>query len=184
MKLGKLEDKHHWMTLEQIFIEKKVYKALERVKSEKGLKDSVYKGMAPYKKQFIREMDDEDVKRLLALPIRRISAFDIEKHRKDVGDVLAAIKKLKAKLRNLTKTTIAYLEDILQRYGKQYKRRTKVEGFESVDKRAVASQNIKLNYDKKSGFFGSNVKGKDLQLTVSEYDVVLVICGDGARTAS
>ena len=48
-ELGKLEDKHHWMTLEQIFIEKKVYKALEKVKSEKGLKDTVYKGMAPYK---------------------------------------------------------------------------------------------------------------------------------------
>ncbi|MBT6176976.1 MAG: DNA topoisomerase IV subunit A [Deltaproteobacteria bacterium] len=178
-ELSKLADKHHWMTLEQIFIENKVYKALERVKSEKGLKDAVYKGMAPFAKKFVRPIDDDDVKRLLALPIRRISAFDIEKHRKDVGDVLAAIKALKTKLRNLTKTTITYLEDILARYGKQYKRRTKVEGFETVDKRAVASQNIKLNYDKKSGFFGSSVKGKDLQLTVSEYDVVLVICADG-----
>ena len=78
-----------------------------------------------------------------------------------MGDVLAAIKALKAKLRNLTKTTITYLEDILERYGKQYKRRTKVAGFENyVDKRAVASQNIKLNYDKKSSFFGSSVKEK------------------------
>lgn len=179
-ELGKLEDKHHWMTLEQIFIENRVYKALERVKTEKGLKESVYKGMKPFTSSFVRAIDDDDVKRLLALPIRRISAFDIEKHRKDVGEVLKAIKAIKAKLRNLTKTTITYLEDILARYGKPYRRRTKVEGFESVDKRAVASQNIKLNYDKKSGFFGSNVKGKDLQLTVSEYDVVLVICADGS----
>ena len=43
----------------------------------------------------------------------------------------------------------------------------------------MANQNIKLSYDKKSGFFGSAVKGLDNQLTVSEYDFILVICKDG-----
>ena len=49
-----------------------------------------------------RAMDDDDVRRLLALPIRRISAFDIDKHRKDVGDILAAINKVEVRLMHLT----------------------------------------------------------------------------------
>ena len=57
--------------------------------------------------------------------------------------------------------------------------RSKIETFEEVDKKSVARQNIRLNFDKKTGFFGSGVKGKDKTLTVSEYDVVLAISNDG-----
>ena len=60
-----------------------------------------FKGMAPFEEQFVRPMDDEDVKRLLGLAIRRISRFDIDKHRKDLGDILKGIQGVKSKLRNL-----------------------------------------------------------------------------------
>ena len=48
-----------------------------------------------------------------------------------------------------------------------------------IDKKAVARQNIKLAYDRESGFFGSSVKGKHFPLTVSEYDLILGIAADG-----
>ena len=68
--------------------------------------------MAPFEEQFVRPMDDEDVKRLLGLAIRRISRFDIDKHRKDLGDILKGIRGVKSKLRNLTKATIDYLDKL------------------------------------------------------------------------
>ena len=111
-ELDQLESKQHWMTLEQLFIENKVYKPLELVKTEDGLRKTVYKGMAPFEEQFVRPMDDEDVKRLLGLAIRRISRFDIDKHRKDLGDILKGIRGVKSKLRNLTKATIDYLDKL------------------------------------------------------------------------
>jgi len=46
--------------------------------------------------------------------------------------------------------------------------------------RAVARQNIKLAYDPETGFFGSEVKGSKHQLTVSEYDRILLISRDGS----
>ena len=62
--------------------------------------------MAKYKKLFVRPMVEEDVKRLLEIRIRRISAYDIEKNRKDIDDIVAQIKEVNAKLRNMKKTTI------------------------------------------------------------------------------
>ena len=135
--------------------------------------------MDPFKKQFVRPMDDEDVKRLLGLAIRRISRFDIEKHRKDLDDILKGIRGVKTKLKNLTKTTIKYLEDLHKKYAGNYPRRTEIAEFRQVDKRQVARQNLKLGYDKKTGFLGTSVKGKDVQLTVSEYDLILAIHKDG-----
>ncbi|MED5465160.1 MAG: DNA topoisomerase IV subunit A, partial [Myxococcota bacterium] len=174
-ELEQLENRQHWLTLEQIFIEKRIYKRIEKAKTEESVFKEVYEGMKPFKKRFVRELSDEDVKRLLELRIRRISAYDIAKNRKDLDEILAAIKKVKARLRNMVKTTITYLEGLLEKYGKLYPRRTKVETFEAVDKKAVARQNIKLTYDKKSGFFGSAVRSGDRTLTVSEYDVVLAV---------
>ncbi len=178
-ELEQLENRQHWLTLEQIFIEKRIYKRIEKAKTEEKVFTEVYAGMKPFKKHFIREMNDDDVKRLLELRIRRISAYDIAKNRKDLDDIVAAIKKIKTKLRSMVKTTISYIQGLLDKYGKDYPRRTKVDTFEVVDKKSVARQNIKLNFDKKTGFFGSGVKGKDASFTVSEYDVILAVSNDG-----
>ncbi len=178
-ELGQLEDKQHWMTLEQIFIENRVYKAIETQKTEKGMRNAVVKGMEPFKAQFVRDLADEDVTRLLGLPIRRISLFDIEKHKRDLGDVLAQIKKVKGKLRSMVKTTIAYVEGLLARYEDRYPRRTEISTFDVVDKKAVARQNIRLAYDPNTQMFGSDVRGSEHSMTVSEYDRVLAISDDG-----
>ena len=178
-ELEQLESRQHWLTLEQIFIEKRIYKRIEKATTEESVYAEVHAGMKPYKKKFIREMTDEDVKRLLELRIRRISAYDIAKNRRELDDILALIKAVKAKLRRMTKTTIDYLTALLEKYGKDYPRRTKVETFEAIDKKAVARQNLKVSFDKKSGFIGTGVRGKDKTFSVSEYDVILAISNDG-----
>lgn len=178
-ELQQLTDKQHWMTLEQIFIENRVYKRIENAATAESVTAEVYKGMKPFASQFVREMSDEDVERLLEVRIRRISAFDINKHRKSIDDIVRAIKQCNSKLRQMTKTTIAYLEGLLDKYGAQYPRRTKVKRFDSVDKKSVARQNLKVSYDRESGFFGTQVKGGEYQLQVSEYDLILAVSDDG-----
>ncbi len=178
-ELAVLEDKRHWLTLEQIFIENRVYKQIEKAATEDAVRKNVYEGMKPFKKMFVRPMNDEDVTRLLDLKIRRISAYDIKKNRGDINDIVAAIKQANAKLRNLTKTAIAWLKEIISKYRERYPRRTVVETFHTVDKLAVARANIRLAWDKDSSFFGSSVRSSEFAMNVTEYDKILVVTADG-----
>jgi topoisomerase IV subunit A len=177
--LARLEDRRHWLTLEQLFIENRVYKRIETAGTEEAVKREVFAGMKPFSRQFVRPMTEEDVARLLDLKIRRISAFDIKKNRGEITDIVSAIKAANAKLKNLTKTTIGWLQGILSKYGEQHPRRTEVETFHTVDKKAVARANLRLSWDRDSGFFGSTVRGNEFVMNVTDYDKVLVVTEDG-----
>ncbi|MCP4039760.1 MAG: DNA topoisomerase IV subunit A [bacterium] len=174
-----LVDRQHWLTLEQIFVEHRVYKRIEEAKTEKAVKDEVVNGMEKFQELFVRPMVDDDVKRLLEIRIRRISAFDIEKNRKLIDDIVKSIKLINARLKNLKRTTIDYLSGLIEKFGDEYPRRTHITRIEAVDKKAVARQNIKLSYDRDTGFFGSAVRGDLYRMNVSEFDFVLGIANDG-----
>jgi topoisomerase-4 subunit A len=176
---GQLLDRQHWLTLEQIFVENRVYKKIENATTEKAVKSAVMKGMAKFEDLFIRPMVEDDVKRLLEIRIRRISAYDIEKNRKEIDDIIRAIKAIDTKLKHLKRTTIQYVEGLLKKYGEQYPRRTHITRIQAVDKKAVARQNVKLSYDRDTGFFGSAVRGEMYKMTVSEFDLILGIANDG-----
>ncbi|MCP4657160.1 MAG: DNA topoisomerase IV subunit A [bacterium] len=179
LELRELDDKRHFLTLEQIFIENRVYKRIENVKTADGVRRAVFKGMEQFRLFFVRDMTDEDVDRLLKIPIRRISAYDIKRFRQELEEIVKAITRCKGKLRSLTRTTITYLGDLLAKYGKLYPRRTEITSFELVSKREVARQDVKLSFDPQSGFFGSAVKGSRHKLEVSEYDKILIVYGSG-----
>jgi topoisomerase-4 subunit A len=167
------------MTLERVFIENRVYKKIETARTEEKVLQAVHKGMAEFRDQFIRDMTDDDVNRLLEIRIRRISAYDIEKHRTELEALLGALADVRKKLKQLTKTVIAWLEGLIERYGDKYKRRTKVTSIDEIDKKAVASANLRLSYDEETGFFGSDVRGSEFGLNVSEYDRILAVSSDG-----
>lgn len=178
-ELAKLADTKHWLTLEQIFIENRIYKRIEEATTREQVKLEVYAGLQPFGHLLDRAVNDDDIERLLKIPIRRISLYDIEKNRKEIEDTLTAIAAAEKKLRELTETTITYLESLLAKYGDQMPRRSEISGFETVDVRAVARQNIRVAYDPETGFFGSSVKGEKHVLSVSEYDRILILTKDG-----
>lgn len=177
---AQLVDRQHWLTLEQIFVEKRVYKRIEEATTEEAVRGEVKEGMAKFKKLFVRPMIDEDVKRLLEIRIRRISAYDIEKNRKDIDEILKQVKAIEAKLRNMKRTTIAYLKDLIKKYGDRFPRRTEITRIKAVDKKAVATQNLKLSYDTASGYMGTSVRGDQFKISVSEFDLILAVAADGS----
>jgi topoisomerase-4 subunit A len=175
----RITDRKHWLTLEQIFVEKRVYKKIETAKTEKAVKSAVANGMKQHSALFIRPMVDEDIKRLLELRIRRISLFDIEKNRDEVAECDLRLAEIDVLLSDLTGTTIDYLEGLIERFGDEYPRRTQHASFEVIEKKAVAQQTIKLMYDRESGFFGTAVKSGSREMMVSEFDLILAITDDG-----
>ncbi len=176
---SELVDRKHWLTLEQIFVEKRVYKQIEDKTTADAVRQAVISGMKAFEKLFVRPMVDEDVTRLLDLRIRRISAYDIEKNRKEIAEIDKKIDEIDKKLRNMVRTTIQYLEGMLKKYRARYPRKTRITEIQAVDKKAVARQNLKLSFDKESGYFGSEVKGELFKLNVSEFENVLAIAKDG-----
>ncbi|MCK5378503.1 MAG: DNA topoisomerase IV subunit A [Acidobacteria bacterium] len=180
LELGHLEDQRHWLTLERIFIENRIYKRIEEATTAEAVKYEVYAGLESFEELLVRAVTDDDIERLLKIPIRRISQYDIDRNREEITKTEKEITAVKRKLRKLTETTIAYLDGLLENFGEHYPRRTEITTFDSVDVRTVARQNLKAAYDPETGFFGTAVKGEKYQLSLSEYDKVLVISKDGS----
>jgi topoisomerase-4 subunit A len=179
-ELDELSDRKHWLDLERIFIENRIYKRIEEATTAEQVVAEVRTGLKPFLKELERKVTDDDIDRLLKIPIRRISQYDIDKNRSEIEIAVKGIKKIKGKLRKLTETTIDYLEHLIATYGDRFPRQSEITTFEAVDVRAVARQNIKVAYDPDTGFFGSEVKGTKYQFTVSEYDKILLVSRDGS----
>ena len=178
IKLDKLNEKFHLKTLEQIFIENRIYKRIEECKSEEEVFKAVHTGLAPFRHMLKRDVTDEDVEHLLRIPIRRISLFDMNKNQRDLDDILAAIEEVMNNLANLKDFTIAYIKDILKKYGKEYTRRTEIKNIEKVDKKAAALANVKVGLDRSKGYVGTDVSGSDF-LKCTEFDRLLIVYRDG-----
>ncbi len=177
---GQLLERKHWLTLEALFVEYKIYRRIETAETDRSVRKEVEDGMQEHAEQLIRPLVDDDVSNLLALRIRRISAYDKAKNRAEIEELDGKLAAVAAKLEHLTRTLIETIEGFIERYGKDFPRRTKTQRFDAIDKKAVSQPAIKLGYDRETGFFGSAVKADKPTLTVSEYDLVLGIASDGS----
>lgn len=172
----KLEDKHHARTLEQIFIEERIYKKIETVKTAQGVIDAVLKGLAPFADIIRREVTTEDVERLLRIPIRRISLYDINKAKEEMRQIENEIKEIKKHLKNIVAYAVGYLDEIKKEFpAETLKRKTEITSFTQVAEKQAAKRDQPLYYDAETGYLGLGVRsGKEL-FRVSEFDRILMI---------
>lgn len=180
LKEQKLEDELHYRTLERIFIEERIYKAIEKCKTAEAVTAAVYEGFKPFKKELRRELADADVERLLQVRIRRISLFDIHQHREEMERTKAELAETRKNLKNLTRYVIGHLEGLLEKYGPQFPRlTTKSSRHEEVDAKAVAFKAFKVAYDRESGYVGYKVSGEEFKTECTKFDKVLLVFKDG-----
>lgn len=176
----KLLDELHYRTLERIFIEERIYKKIEQCKTNEAVTAAVYEGFKPFKKELIRDIVDADVERLLQVRIRRISLFDINKHREEMEKTRAELDETRKNLKGLTKYVIGHLEALLEKYGPQYPRlTTKSSRHEEVDAKAVAFKAFKVAYDRESGYVGYKVSGEEFKTECTKFDKILLVFRDG-----
>lgn len=165
-------------TLEQIFIENRLYKAIEQVGDYDQIHAVIEKGLKPFHSQLSRVPTYEDRERLLSIPIRRISKFDREKNQDEINAHLQMLEGIEKELKNIKKFTIRYLKDLIKKYGKEYPRRTQVQAIEQIDMRAVSSKPVTIGFDSQTGFIGTKVSG-DHTFTCTNYDKLLLLFKDG-----
>lgn len=177
-----LTEELHLRTLERIFIEERIYKKIELMKTSEDVNKAVKKGFVLFKDELIREIDDDDVDRLLKIPIRRISLFDINKNKEQVSAINKRLKEINRKLKHLTDCAIEYLSEMLNKFNPdELVRHTKIAKFSAVDVKQVVKRDTPLRYDEK-GYLGTAVNSGTEVLKVTPFDRIFFIRRSGIYT--
>lgn len=183
LEKANLTDRLHARTLERIFIEERIYKKIEQMKTAETVTKAVIDGFKPFKAELIRPVSEEDVERLLKIPIRRISLYDINKNRQEVKEINARLKEIAKLLKNLKAYAITFLDGILAKLDpKETKRKTKITGFNTIDVKEIVKRDISLRYDDKSGYLGTAVSTGIEVMKVTPYDRIFVLRKTGVYT--
>jgi len=183
IEIGELLDELHARTLERIFIEERVYKVIEKQKTAEGIRTAILSGLEPFKKEIKRQVTDEDIERLLKIPIRRISLYDINRAKEEADLIKAKLAQARKHLANLVDYAVGFLELIVKRIEKDWKRKTELAAFSQVDVKEAARKDIPLRYDAETGYFGTAVSSGEMISRVSAYDKVIVVRRNGIYTA-
>jgi topoisomerase IV subunit A len=174
-----LKEKLLYSSLEKIFIENKIYRDIEECTTFEAVVATVDKGLEPYKKDFYREIIEEDLLRLLEIKIKRISKFDAFKADELMKRLLDELAEVEDNLANIVRYTIAFYKDLLKKYGKGRERKTEIRQFESVQATVVAANNQKLYVDREGGFIGYGLKKDEYVMDCSDIDDIIAFKRDG-----
>jgi topoisomerase-4 subunit A len=175
----KLLEDIHARTLERIFIEERIYKKIEQCKTNEAVFAAVHEGLKPFRKELHRDVTDADVDRLLQVRIRRISLFDINKHREETEKIKGDLAETRKNLKGLTKHVISHLEALIEKYGPLYPRLTKSSRYDEVDAKEAAFKAFKVAYDRESGYVGYKVSGEEFRTECTKFDKLLMVFKDG-----
>ena len=178
---NRLLDEFHNKTLVQIFIENRIYKAIEECTTYKQVQQAVLDGVNNFRKLLKRDVTLDDVEMLLGVRIKRISRFDIDKNRKDIEDILIALDEVEKHLKKLTDYAISFLQGLIKKYSKEYPRLTKVheDGFPKIELAQLTASELTIRHDKVGGYLGFEMKEGDELLKCSSLDKIIVVWKDG-----
>ncbi len=180
IRLGELQEKWHYTSLEKIFFEEKIYKELEK-KHETWDKviQAIDKAFDPFKKKLKREITREDIIKLTEKPVRRIYRLDIDELNDQIKNLEADIKQVKHDLANLVEFAIAYYENLLKKFGKGRERKTEIKLFDVIQAKSVAIANTRLYVNYADGFVGTGLKKDEFVAEVSDLDDIIAITKSG-----
>jgi topoisomerase-4 subunit A len=179
IRLGELEEKWHFSSLEKIFIENRIYRRIEECETWEAVIEEIWTGLKPFLKLLQRKVTEEDIVRLTEIKIKRISKYDAFKADEYIKGIEDQIAETKRNLRNLTKFTIKYYESIKERYGKDRDRRTELNSFDKVEAKQVVVANDTLYVNRKEGMAGWSMKRDEAVEKCSRLDDVIAFSRDG-----
>jgi topoisomerase-4 subunit A len=187
VKLGELQEKWHFASLEKIFIEKRIYRDIEKEETWEGVIAAVDKGLKPYVKSLRRAVTQDDIVRLLEIKIKRISKYDSFRADEQIKGYEDEIAEVEAHLDQLTRYAIRYFKELKKKYGKGRERKTEIcvdengelTPFDRIVAAKVVVANETLFLNRKDGFAGYGLKKDEAIEKCSNLDDVIVFGKDG-----
>ncbi len=179
IQLSELEEQWHFLSLERIFIENKIYRDIEDKTTREDVIKAVDDGLKPFTEKLKRAVTEEDILRLLDIRIMRISKFDSNKAQDKIEALEGDIEQVKYDLEHLIDFAIAFFTKLKEKYGKGRERQTELRSFDNIEATKVALRNTKLYVNREEGFIGTGLKKDEYVTDCSDIDDVIVFLRDG-----
>lgn len=178
---SELEEQLFYASLEQIFIEERIYKGkpFEEAKNTDDLVAYIDLRLKPFYPKLIREVRRDDIMRLLEIKMQRIAKFNKDKNEELIAKIKEEIAKVDFNLEHLVEYTIDWFKFLKQKYGKEHPRLTEIRSFDTIIAAKVAEKNEKLYIDRKEGFIGTGLKKAEFVQNCSDLDDAIIFYRDG-----
>ncbi|WNM18119.1 DNA gyrase/topoisomerase IV subunit A [Flavobacterium capsici] len=184
IQLDELENKWHFSTLEKIFIREEMYIDFKLYSDRESLYEYMYKRFEPFKKDFVREINDEDLQKLTQIPMIRITRFDSDKADDAIAKLEAEMEQVKHHLDHIIDFAIDFFLKLKEKYGKGRERQTELRSFDTIEATKVVLRNTKLYVNREEGFFGTGLKKDEYVADCSDIDDIIVFLRDGKMMVS
>lgn len=180
IQLDELEEQWHFQSLERIFIENRIYRAIEEEETWEGVIKAIDEGLKPFTTHLRRAVTEDDIVRLTEIRIKRISKFDIDKAQEKIEALEGEIEQVKHHLANIVEFAIDFFQGLKDRYGKGRERKTELRSFDNIEATKVVLRNTKLYVNREEGFVGTGLKKDEYVADCSDIDDVIVFLRNGS----
>ena len=179
IKLQELQNQWHWLSLERIFIENRIYRKIEEEETWEGVLGAIKLGLKPFLKNLKKEVNQEDIVKLTEIKIKRISKFDSDKAEDNLLKIEDQIIEVNKNLSNLTEYAIDYYKDVKNKYSEGKERKTEIRVFDNIAARKVIVSNKKLYVNREEGFIGWSLRKDEFIEECSDLDDVIIFFENG-----
>ncbi|MBL4658178.1 MAG: DNA gyrase/topoisomerase IV subunit A [Flavobacteriales bacterium] len=179
IRKSELENAWHYLSLEKIFIENRIYRDIEECETWEAVIKAIDKGLKPHVKKLKQPVTEEDIVKLTEIKIKRISKFDSDKADHSLKKIIDELKVVKEHLANIVDYAVEHFKDLKKKYGKGRERKTEIKSFENIVASKVAVANVKLYVNKEEGFAGYSMRKDEFVRDCSDIDNLIVFRGDG-----
>ncbi len=181
IRRGELQESLHFATLEQIFIEERIYKdkEFENAKSNDEACAWIDERLTPWYPKMLREVTKDDIMRLLEIKMQRILRFNKEKAEENIARIKAEIKQINRELANMVEVTADWFRFLKEKYGPEHPRQTEIKNFDTISAATVVEANQKLYINREEGFIGTSLKKDEYICNCSDIDDLIIFYEDG-----
>ena len=181
IRRGELMESLHFASLEQIFIEERIYKdkEFEGAKSMDTACEWIDQRLTPWYPKMVREVTKDDILRLMDIKMARILKFNKDKAEQNIAAIKSEIKQIDRELKNMVEVTCDWFRFIKDKYGKDHPRLTELRNFDTITAAKVVEANEKLYINREEGFIGTSLKKDEFVSNCSDIDDVIIFYRDG-----
>ena len=181
IRRGELLESLLFASLEQIFIEERIYKdrQFENAKDMDTAIEWVDSRLQPWYPKLVREVTRDDILRLMEIKMGRILKFNKEKAEENIARMNAEVEQIDHELANMVEVTCQWFEFIKGKYGKQHPRLTEIKNFDTISAAKVVEANEKLYINRQDGFVGTGLKKDEFVCNCSDLDDIIIFYRDG-----
>ena len=181
IRKGELMEALHFATLEQIFIEERIYKD-RQFENAKTMDDAclwIDERLTPWYPKMVREVTKDDILRLMEIKMARILKFNKDKAEENIARIKDEIAQIDKELANMVEVTCDWFRFIKEKYGKDHPRLTEIKSFDTITAAKVVEANQKLYINREEGFIGTGMKKDEFVCNCSDIDDVIIFYKDG-----